>query len=184
MQDSGRAQSADCGCAGKDATQVTRRRFVGGAASALATAPLSAAGQSTPETEQPVASPSVAIVVDLEQVRAVSLALVGGGSLGDAGLQTLGRLISDDPDRVKAFEELAALDDPSAEEALGGVSRAARALAEEITGFWYLGEFDGMPVANRADLYFGLPVWATLPYSTQPTLCKAFGYWANEVTLD
>lgn len=178
----------DCGCKGKETTPVTRRRFVGAAAGAaagaLAVAPLHAVAQSTPETQQPVATPSGEVAVDLEQLATVSLALVGGGSLADEGVQMLGELIGTDSGRVAAFDELAALDDPGGEGALDGVSDDARALAGEIVTFWYIGEFDGMPVENRAELYFGLPVWGTLPYITQPTLCKAFGYWAMDVSLD
>lgn len=177
-------QDPDCGCTSRDTASVTRRRFIGATAGALAVSPLHALAQSTPETEQPVATPSGEVSIDLESLATVSLAIVGGGTLADAGVQTLGGLISADPDRVAAFEELAELHDPSAEGMLDDVSRAARALAGEIAGFWYLGQFDGNPVENRTELYFGLPVWGTLPYITQPTLCKAFGYWAMDVTLD
>jgi hypothetical protein len=186
MQDSSqtRLPDPDCGCAGQDAVFVTRRRFVGAAAGTLAVVPLHTVAQSTPETEQPVATPSGEVAINLAQLASVSVALVGGGSLADAGLQTLGELISADPGRIAAFEELAALDDPSAKGALNGVSSEASDLVPQILSFWYLGEFDGKPVESRADLYYGLPVWGSLPYITQPTLCKAFGYWATEVSLD
>lgn len=174
----------DCGCGSSSTSSVTRRRFVGTAAGAVAISPLMANAQSTPETGQPVATPSGEIAIDLEQVRAVSLALIGGGALADPAVQTLGELISADAGRVASFEELAALDDPAAEGTADAVSSDASSLAEQIVGFWYLGEFDGMPVANRAELFFGLPVWGTLPYITQPTLCKSFGYWAMDVSLD
>lgn len=174
----------DCGCAPGDGAAVTRRRFVGATAGVLAAAPLHALAQSTPETDRPVATPAATVAIDLEQLQAVSLALVGGGSFSDAGLQTLGGLISNDPARVAAFGEIAALDDPSTKDALDGMSGDARALVDDIVSFWYLGNYGGAPVANRADLFFGLPVWATVPYTTQPTLCKAFGYWATDVSLE
>ncbi len=177
------APDQECGCSGPDAATVTRRRFVGAAAGVLAAAPLHAVAQSTPETDQPVATPAATVAIDLEQLRTVSLALVGGGSFSDAGLQTLGGLISNNPARVAAFEKIATLDDPSAPESLDGMPAEARALVDDIVSFWYLGNYGGAPVANRAELFFGLPVWATVPYTTQPTLCKAFGYWATEVSL-
>ena len=178
------APGQECGCGGHATTTVSRRRFVGATAGVLAAAPLHAVAQSTPETDQPVATPAATVAIDLEQLRGVSLALVGGGSFSDAGLQTLGGLISNDPARVSAFEEMATLDDPSTPEALDGMPAEARALVDDIMSFWYLGNYAGAPVANRAELFFGLPVWATVPYTTQPTLCKAFGYWATEVSLD
>ena len=46
------------------------------------------------------------------------------------------------------------------------------------------GYFDGNPVENRAEIVMGLPVWGTLPYFTQPALCKSFAYWANDVEID
>lgn len=167
-----------------DLFPLTRRRFIGGTAGSIAALPLPAMAQSTPETDQPVESASGEITIDLSILSAVSLALVGGGTLADDALQTLGQLISGDPALVTAFEELGSLDGLSARDALDSVSRDAQKLAEEIVGFWYLGNFNGKPVDNRADLYLGLPVWGTLPYITQPTLCKAFGYWATDVTLD
>lgn len=183
MQDSRHTPAPDCGCAESQARALTRRRLVGAAAGTLATTPLHAMAQSTPETEQPVATPSASVAIDLERLATVSLALVGGGTLAEEAVQTLGELISADPARVAAFEELAGLDDSPTQDAVADLSGDARALAEEIIGFWYLGAFDGKPVENRASLYFGLPVWGTLPYITQPTLCKSFGYWANEVSL-
>jgi hypothetical protein len=163
---------------------VTRRRFVGLAAAAVAAAPLEAATQSTPEAGQPVATPAAEVLINVEQLATVSEALVGGGTLREAALESLAGLISADPRRVSAFAELVALDDPASEEALGTMPRGVRQLADDIVHFWYLGYFDGKPVENRSELYFGLPVWGTLPYVTQPTTCKAYGYWASDVTLD
>jgi hypothetical protein len=162
---------------------LTRRGFVAVAAGSVAASSLHAAAQSTPETEQPVATPSGEIRIDSEQLARVSLALMGGGTLNDPGIETLAGLISANEQGVRAFDELAHLDDPSSEEALDKMSPNARDLVENIVQFWFMGQFDGNPVENRADLYFALPVWETVPYFAQPTLCKAFGYWALEVSL-
>ena len=182
--DLSQAEGLPCGCAGNPGPAVTRRRFVSVAAGAIASTPLQVMAQSTPETGQPVASPAGESQIDLGTLMTVSQALVGGGTLNDAALETLGGLISADPDRVAAFGELADLDDPSAPDALDAMSPGARSLVDDIVQFWYLGNFDGKPVENRAELYFKLPVWTTVPYAAQPTLCKAFGYWAMDVSLD
>lgn len=187
MQDSpsSRTVTPDCAYAGRVAPQVTRRTFVGAAAGAVAAIPLQAAAhQSTPQTGQPVATPAGEVTIDLDRLGEISLALVGGGTLADNALETLGALISADPASIAALEELSSVEDPSSGDAIGAMSGDARALAESIVQFWYLGTFDGVPVENRADLYFGLPVWETLPYFSQPTLCKAFGYWAMDISLD
>lgn len=178
-------ETPGCKCAGREPAHVTRRAFVGVAAGAVAAVPLHAmAHQSTPQTGQPVATPAGEVTIDLGRLGEVSLALVGGGTLADTALETLGALISADPAMVAAFDELAALGDPSSPDAMDAMSGDARKLVGNIVEFWYLGNFDGSPVANRADLYFGLPVWKALPYIAQPTLCKAFGYWATDISLD
>jgi hypothetical protein len=183
--ESSRSVAPECGCAGRDAAHVTRRAFVGVAAGAIAAVPLQAgAHQSTPQTEQPVATPAGKVAIDLDRLKEVSSALVGGGTLADNALETLGGLISADPAAIAAFDGLAAVDDPASADAMDAMSGDERALVENILEFWYLGNFDGKPVENRADLYFGLPVWATLPYVSQPTLCKAFGYWATDIQID
>jgi hypothetical protein len=172
------------GPAGAPLCALTRRALVATAASTMAALPRLASAQSTPETGQPVATPGSDLRIDVDELARVSLALVGGGSLNDAGLQTLAGLLSVEDADVRAFRELASVDDPSAEGALDDMSADARDLVENILQFWYLGQFGGNPVENRADLYFSLPVWSTVPWFTQPTLCKAFGYWSAEVSLD
>lgn len=182
--DLSRPPAPECACADRSDRPVTRRAFVGVTAGAIAATPLWVSAQSTPEGQQPVATPAGESAIDQEALARVSLAVVGGGSFAALGLETLGGLISADPDRVAAFDELAGLDDPSSDDALEAMSGDARSLVDDIVQFWYLGYFDGKPVENRAELYFSLPVWGTVPYAAQPTLCKAFGYWAMDVTLE
>ena len=106
--------------------------------------------------------------------------LVGSDALNEDTASTLAQLVGADPVRVSGFEALAAVNNPAA---LDSLPDDAKTVASDILQYWYLGQFDGQPVENRAAIFFGLPVWRTVPYSTQPTLCKAFGYWATEVPV-
>ncbi|MGB3327318.1 MAG: hypothetical protein WBA46_00105, partial [Thermomicrobiales bacterium] len=76
--------------------------------------------------------------------------------------------------------ELAAIADMTPE-ALAAASDGAQAVAANILSYWFQGQYDGKPAPNRADIFFSLAAWQALPYMTQPTLCKAFGYWAADV---
>lgn len=153
--------------------QVDRRTVMIGSAAVVAGATLGSrltlaqdATPATPATEAP----------SIDALRAVSLALTGSTSVADAGLETLAGLVGSN----SAFAELAAVPEMTAD-ALNRLSPDAQTLATNILQFWYVGNWDGKPVANRADLYFSLTAWSALPYSTQPTLCKSFGYWAENV---
>lgn len=180
---------ADQGEDGRVRSGLTRRRVVGAAAGAIA-APVvasAAAAQSelaTPERGTPAASPVVAVAIDVGGLYALSQQLVGGGKLDETAVEPLAGLLSGDPARIAGFEELAKLDNAASASALTDISDNARQVVTDILQYWYLGQFDGQPVANRAAMFFGLPVWATLPYVTQPTLCKGFGYWATDVPVD
>jgi hypothetical protein len=183
-------RNLDDQCVGQVAASgLTRRHFVGAAAGAIS-APVAAssvAAQSelaTPERGTPVASPAAAISIDVDALYAISQQLVGGGNLDEASAGPLAKLISADQARTGGFEELSKLDKVASPSALKDISDDARQVVTNILEYWYLGQFDGQPVANRASMFFGLPVWATVPYVTQPTLCKSFGYWATEVAVD
>ena len=163
--------------------RLNRRRLVGAASAALAMPMASATAQQaggTPAAGTPIASPAASAAVDVETLLAVSTALVGSDTLSEDAAGALAQLIGSNPARVAGFETLAAADDPTALEALPD---DAATVATDILTYWYLGQFDGQPVENRAAIFFGLPVWQTVPYATQPTLCKAFGYWATEVPV-
>ncbi len=166
---------------GRSGSRITRRHLVGVASAAMAVPVASVAAQQaggTPEAGTPIASPAAAAAVDVETLLAVSTALVGSDALNEDAASALAQLIGADPARVSGFEALASASDPTA---LDDLPDDARTVANDILEYWYLGQFDGQPVENRAAIFFGLPVWQTVPYSTQPTLCKAFGYWATEV---
>lgn len=168
--------------------RVSRRRLVGMAPAVLAvplvpgatTLAQSERGESTPVAGTPIASPATAIPIDTEQLLAVSVALVGFDQLSDDAVAPLAQLIGADQTLASGFDALAHIDDLAADGALDGLSDAASATATDILTYWYLGQFEGQPVENRAGMFFGLPVWQTVPYATQPTLCKSFGYWATD----
>lgn len=171
---------------------VTRRRFVASATGAIA-APLVAGNMSgvaaqnedaTPELGTPIASPSTPIPIDVDALFTLSQKLVGGGELDRNNAEPLAKLIGGDANLVRGFEELVAMGNPASEKALSGMSENASAVVHDILQYWYLGYFEEQPVENRADIFFGLPVWGTVPYVTQPTLCKGFGYWATDVNID
>jgi hypothetical protein len=113
-----------------------------------------------------------------------SQALVGGGSLDeDRGSQHLG-LIAGDPARLTALERLLAVRatvnvaTPIATP-VATLDADARALVGTILRFWYLGTYDDQPVADRAGFWFGLSAWQAVGYTYAPSVCRAFGIWAE-----
>lgn len=134
--------------------------------------PMAVAAQATPS-----ASPAA---LDSSLVMRVSEAVVGGATLDDAALPGLVGLLAADPGNESALKELAGIADMTPE-ALAGASDDAKGVAANILSYWYQGQYDGNPAPNRADIFFQLASWQALPYMTQPTLCKAYGYWAVDV---
>ena len=59
------------------------------------------------------------------------------------------------------------------------LSRDARELVEQILRFWYLGTWDDQPVTDRAGFWFGLSAWQAVEYTYAPSVCRAFGIWAE-----
>ncbi len=168
---------------------VTRRQFVSAATGVLA-APVLAGKVSaqeelnaTPDLGTPVASPASVVSIDVDALHALSQTLVGGGELNRNAVEPLAQLIGGDDELVAGFEELVQSDDPASDEARERMSESAAATVSAILHYWYRGYFDGQPVENRADIFFGLPAWSAVPYFTQPTLCKGFGYWATDVEI-
>ncbi len=168
--------------------RVSRRRMVGMTSAALA-APLAPAvaraqqqdeAAGTPAPDSPIASPAAAIPIDTDQLLNVSIALVGVDTLNADYVEPLAKLIGADAALAEGFDELASTDNLAGDGSLDGLSDSATATATDILTYWYTGYFEGNPVENRAEIFFGLPVWGTVPYATQPTLCKAFGYWAGD----
>lgn len=156
-------------------TEISRRRFVVGAmASAGAAAPLAT---TTAQPATPAAS-----AISPEDLLTLSTRIVGGGKLDEAAAEPLAHLLASDPALVAGVEELVGLSDISPD-TLQTASAEAQRAASNVLQYWYLGRFEGEPVANRADILFGLASWRALPYVTQPTVCKGFGYWAADIDL-
>jgi hypothetical protein len=163
---------------------LSRRSFVGAGALALGgVIPRRAYGQ--PSTPAPSAtaetSPVVADVIDGAELQRVSFLLTGMDAMPEAGLTPLAQLISAEREQVAAFRELARRADIDESGRLTGVSDGARELADNIIAFWYTGMFDGLPAPDREERFAGLLAWQTVPYTTLLTVCKNFGYWAQEV---
>jgi hypothetical protein len=157
---------------------LTRRRLV--AATALTGASV-LAYPSVAAASTPVASP-VAVTIDQDRLMALSDRLSGGATLNTAAAGDLASLLSAEPDIEASFAELETVTDFTPE-TLAGTSPAAQTVAANILQFWFLGRYADQPVTNRADYFFSLASWQTLPYATQQSLCKSFGYWALEIDL-
>jgi Membrane bound FAD containing D-sorbitol dehydrogenase len=122
--------------------------------------------------------------VPIESFMDLSLALVGGGKLDPQRGSQLLALIAADPERRRALDDLLAI-------RVGGeaatpiatpvatLSRDARVLVEQILRFWYLGTWDDQPVTDRAGFWFGLSAWQAVEYTYAPSVCRAFGIWAD-----
>jgi hypothetical protein len=157
---------------------LTRRQLVAATAltgaSALAFPSLTAAST-------PVASP-VAVTIDQDRLMALSDRLSGGARLNAAAAGDLAELLAAEPDIEASLAELEAVADFTPE-TLAATSPGAQSVAANILQFWFLGRYADQPVTNRADYFFSLASWQTLPYATQQSLCKSFGYWAVEIDL-
>ena len=152
-----------------------RQLVVGTTAAGLGSAlPVIAGAQSTPNAN---ASPAA---LDADLVLRVSQSLVGGGTLEPAAATGLATLLAAEPGIEASLKELAAITEMTPE-ALQGASAEAQAVATNILTYWFQGRYNDAPAPNRSDIFFQLASWQALPYLTQPTLCKAFGYWAVDV---
>jgi hypothetical protein len=131
-----------------------------------------------PEDASPVPGVPIAQFMDL------SLALVGGGRLDEQRGEQLLDLIAADPQRREALGTLLAIragdaaDEPIATP-VATLSAAERDLVEQILRFWYLGTYDDQPVTDRAGFWFGLSAWQAVGYTYAPSVCRAFGLWAQ-----
>ena len=157
---------------------LTRRHLVAtsivGGATAMAFPAL--AGASTP-----TASP-VAAGIDLDSLQDLSNRLAGGAALAQNAIEPLAALLATEPGIQTTLAELDAFEEFTPE-VLAATSDEAQRVAANILQYWFLGRYDNLPVDNRADMFFSLAAWQTLPYATQQSLCKSFGYWAEEIEL-
>ena len=176
------------------APRLTRRRLLAGATSGamvLPTRPRPAAAQDP--TPSPPASPPATPTAptpappppppeELDAFMAISTILVGGGRLDRTRGERLLTLLTADPARRPGLAALlVAAPAPGAAAATPiALPPGGQAVAADILRFWYLGTFDGQPVADRATAWFGLSAWQAVPYTPAPSVCKAFGFWATE----
>lgn len=158
---------------------LNRRLAISGAVAVGITAATHAVGsaQGTPQ-----AAPETDGAIDNSRLMALSENLCGGATLKAENADTLLTLLGNDGSNVTAFEELEAVAEFT-DEAMEAVSPEAQQLAANILQYWFLGRYNGEPVEDRAEMFFDLACWQTLPYSTQPSTCKSFGYWAVEIEL-
>lgn len=129
----------------------------------------------------PTASP-VAATIDLVSLQDLSNRLAGGATLAQNAIEPLAALLANEPDIEATLAELDAIAEFTPE-VLAATSDEAQRVAANILQYWFLGRYDNLPVDNRADMFFSLASWQTLPYATQQSLCKSFGYWAQEIEL-
>jgi hypothetical protein len=128
------------------------------------------------------ASPVPGVAIDA--FMDLSLALVGGGRLDpDRGGQLLA-LIAADPARLPALDDLLAIRAGGAAETpiatpVATLTGEARGLVEQILRYWYLGTYNEQPVTDRAGFWFGLSAWQAVQYTYAPSVCRAFGVWAE-----
>lgn len=113
---------------------------------------------------------------------ALSQKLVGSDDIDRDLVEPLTQLLNSQPPLQQGAAELAALDDPASDSARASLSSHGRDARSNILSYWFEGNFDGQPVPQRHAIFFSLPVWASVGYMTQPTMCKGFGYWAQDVT--
>jgi hypothetical protein len=128
------------------------------------------------------ASPVPGIPID--SFMELSLALVGGGTLDPQRGSQLLALIAPDRERRAALDELLAIRTVGAAATpiatpVAALSADARELVEQILRFWYLGTWDDQPVTDRAASWFGLSAWQAVEYTYAPSVCRAFGIWAE-----
>src|SRR5699024_715143 len=120
--------------------------------------------------------------IDEDALYTLSQKLVGGGDLARSRVSQLATLLASQPALKSGAAELIQLKDPTSAHAQNGLSANGHGACTNILTYWYEGTFDGQPVEQRSSVFFGLPAWGTVDYFTQPTMCKGFGYWAQDVT--
>ena len=157
--------------------RLTRRHLLAGSGAAVATTTLAGSGFAQEAT------PATPAAVDPEAFRALCLAVTAATELDDAGLEQLLGLFNEDPETAAELQALLATGDDFAEVDIRDLPFSALVIVTNILQFWYLGNFRNEPLENRADRFPGLVAWQALPYVTNQTVCKGFGYWATDVDL-
>jgi Membrane bound FAD containing D-sorbitol dehydrogenase len=172
------AQSTDATASAEDETTIYRPATPVGTSQPEPTGPAETTVGPAPGAAPPVPGVVFDAFMDL------SLALVGGGRLDpDRGGQLLA-LIAPDRARLTALQDLLAI--RAGGEAATPIatpvttlSADGRELVEQILRFWYLGTWDDQPVTDRDGFWFGLSAWQAVKYTYAPSVCRAFGVWAE-----
>lgn len=179
-------------------SRLSRRHFLAGAAASTSaltlagtTVALSQSDPADPSGFPPYGTPVTEVdgAVRLEDFRALCQRLAGIGDEADVSDETLQQLL-DLLLQEKGDEEGAVPDGLRELFATSGdsinrdsLSLAANRTLTNILSFLFLGEFNGVPVENRADLYPGLVAYQVLPYWTTPAICKGVDYWTEDPGL-
>ncbi|MBA3449804.1 MAG: hypothetical protein H0T18_01175 [Chloroflexia bacterium] len=163
---------------GEDESTIYRPATPVGTAPPESTGPSETPVSPLPDEASPVAEIPIATFMGL------SLALVGGGRLDDTRGAQLLALIAADSERRAALDRLLAIRAGDATATpiatpVATLSGAERDLVEQMLRFWYLGTYDGQPVTDRAGFWFGLSAWQAVEYTYAPSVCRAFGLWAQ-----
>jgi hypothetical protein len=169
---------------GRDVARVpVSRRGLAGVAGGVALvgglAVVTAGGMLGTRVARESQSEPVSLSVDPANVQALSTlsaTLCGGGAFDSDRTETLLELLAADPDLSRGFVDLV-VDDPvpGTEPVL---SAEAEATMQAILRYWYIGEFAGEPVADRAAIYDQLTAWQAM-YTPPYAVCKAYGAWAE-----
>lgn len=156
---------------------LSRRRFIGtsiGATVGALVLPLLPTGL--------LAAEPASAGIGEDALYALSQKLVGGGDLARSRVSQLATLLASQPALKSGAAELIQLKNPASAQAQNGLSKNGHSACTNILTYWYQGMFDGQPVEQRSSVFFSLPAWGTVGYFTQPTMCKGYGYWAQDVT--
>jgi hypothetical protein len=121
----------------------------------------------------------VSLTVDAATTRRVaelSRTLCGGGAFDPDQTAMLLELLAADADLSRGVVDL--LLAPPVAGTAETLSAQAEAARRAILHFWYVGELNGAPVANRGAVYDQLTAWQAM-YTPPFAVCKAYGQWAE-----
>jgi hypothetical protein len=162
---------------GEPVPRVSRRRALtaaGGVAAVGGLAALSAAGILAP---RPVELSQLTVdAATAQRLVDLSRTLCGGGTFDTAQATLLLEALAADAELGRGLVDLLlAPPVPGVSEDLSTEAEAAR---RAILRFWYAGEINGEPVADRGAAYDQLTAWQAM-YTPPFAVCKAYGAWAE-----
>lgn len=160
---------------------ISRRQVLSTAGGVAAIGGLAAVSAGAILASRPTPTRQSRVTLPVDQATAAQLidlsrTLCGGGTFDPTQATILLELLAADPDLSRGFIDLR-LEPPVAGTTPAHSDQAAAAM-RAILRFWYVGEFAGKPVANRAAVYGQLTAWQAM-YTPPYAVCKAFGAWAE-----